>query len=331
MSIEIIKRKSKLQNKLNVIRLGNLPILKLFSSWIFIFILIIFSSIFINQLLKPKAINSVLLLTSLMAIASMAQSFVVLVGGVDLSIPMIAAYAGVFLTWFTEGNNGPLIWVLPVVVLTGCLIGALNGLGVVLLKVHPIVMTIGMSAILEGIIMLLTKGTPRGEAPDLILFFSTGKIGGIFISIFLVLGIYIFVSIVMSYTAYGRKIFAVGNNRTAARLSGIKARFIEISAYILSGFFAAILGILLTGFVGQSYIKMGEEYLLASLAAVAIGGAKMSGGKGHPIGTFGGSLMLSFLSVILITFLIPDGIRNIIFGLIILIGIIGIRENIKNS
>lgn len=310
--------------------IGNLPFPRLLSSWGFVALLLIISAIFIPNLVHPEGINSILMLTSMMAVASLAQSFVVLVGGIDLSIPMVATYAGIGLTWFTVGPAGPLnsalAWVVPGLLLFGCLIGIINGLGVVFFRVHPIVMTMGMSGILQGSIILLTNGHPNGHAPSAIVWFANGTIGGVFVSVIFMVLLAIVVGLLLSYSSFGRKLYAVGSNRKAAMLSGVRVRFYEVLAYVLSGLLSAVLGILIAGFVGYSYYTMADEYLLVSLAAVAVGGAQMLGGKGHVIGTLGGAIMLSYLSVMLTAFLIPAGVRDMIYGIMILIAIIGIRE-----
>ena len=306
--------------------IGNLPLRRLLSPWGFIVLLVGFSAIFVRQLLEPNGINSVLLLTSMMAMAALAQSFVILVGGIDLSIPMVAAYSGIFLNWFANSQDGPLIWLVPVVLAFGCAMGAINGIGVVLLKVHPIVMTMALSAILEGAIMLFTSGTSKGNAPEAIGWFVTGRIGGIFTSVLVMLALAAVVCVFQSYTSFGRKLYAIGNNRRAAKLSGIRVQLYEFLAYVLCGFFASVLGIMITGFVRQAYVKMANGYLLVSIAAVAVGGAQMNGGKGHHLGTLGGAIMLSLVSVILTSFMMPEGVRNICFGLIILLAVFGIRE-----
>ena len=306
--------------------IGNLPMRRLLSSWGFVVVLMGFSAVFVRHLLSPQGINSVLLLTSMMAMASLAQSFVILVGGIDLSIPMIAAYSGIFLNWFAKNQNGPLIWLIPVVLAFGCAIGAINGAGVVFLQVHPIVMTMGVAAILEGAIMLFTSGTSKGNAPEAIGWFVTGRIGGVYVSVLVMIVLAAVVGAFQSYSAFGRRLYAIGNNRRAAKLSGVRVQLYEFLAYVLCGFFASVLGIMITGFVRQAYIKMADGYLLVSIAAVAVGGAQMNGGKGHHLGTLGGAIMLSLLSVILTSFMMPEGVRNIVFGLIILVAVFGIRE-----
>jgi ribose transport system permease protein len=296
------------------------------SSWAFIAVLAGFSAIFIGHILSPQGMDSILLLTSMMAMASLAQGFVILVGGIDLSIPMIAAYTGIFLNWFANTQNGPLIWLIPIVLAFGCVIGAINGAGVVLLRVHPIVMTMGVAAILEGAIMLFTSGTSKGNAPDAIGWFVTGEIGGVYVSVLVMLLLAVAVGLFQSYSAFGRRLYAIGNNRRAAKLAGVRVELYEFLAYVLCGFFSSVLGIMITGFIRQAYVKMANQYLLVSIAAVAVGGAQMNGGKGHHIGTLGGAIMLSLLSVILASFLMPEGVRNIVFGFIILLAVIGIRE-----
>ncbi|MGA2765845.1 MAG: ABC transporter permease [Spirochaetia bacterium] len=318
--------KSPEQAQANRALIGNLPMSRLLSSWAFIAVLVGFSAIFVGHLLSPQGMNSILLLTSMMAMASLAQGFVILVGGIDLSIPMIAAYAGIFLNWFARNQDGPLVWLIPVVLVFGCVIGAINGAGVVLLRVHPIVMTMGVAAILEGAIMLFTSGTSKGNAPEALGWFVAGEVGGVYVSVLVMILLAVVVGLFQSYSAFGRRLYAVGNNRRAAKLAGVRIQLYEFLAYVLCGFFASVLGIMITGFVRQAYVKMANQYLLVSIAAVAVGGAQMNGGKGHHIGTLGGAIMLSLLSVILASFMMPEGVRNIVFGFIILVAVIGIRE-----
>jgi ribose transport system permease protein len=314
------------QARANRALIGNLPVSRLLSSWAFVAVLAGFSAIFIGHILSPQGINSILLLTSMMAMASLAQGFVILVGGIDLSIPMIAAYSGIFLNWFAKNQNGPLVWLIPVVLAFGCAIGAINGVGVVFLRVHPIVMTMGVSAILEGAIMLFTSGTSKGNAPAALGWFVTGEIGGVYVSVLVMIALAVLVALFQSYSAFGRRLYALGNNRRAAKLAGVRVQLYEFLAYVMCGFFASVLGIMVTGFVRQAYVKMANQYLLVSIAAVAVGGAQMNGGKGHHIGTLGGAIMLSLLSVILASFMMPEGVRNIVFGFIILVAVMGIRE-----
>ena len=293
--------------------------------WIFIVIMLIIMAVFKPRLILPKNLSTMLMLASFMAIAGLGQGFVILTGGIDLSIPWVAAYSGIITTWFSQ-SNADLLWLIPTVLLFGGFAGLINGVGVVVLGINCVVMTMGMNAILEGVAMLMTGGTPEGDAPRALVWFASGEIGGLHVSVIFIAVVTLVVSLILTRTAYGRKIYAIGNNKTAAFFSGIQVNYYEISVYVISGICSALLGLMLAGFIGESYLGMGNQYLLTSIAAVAMGGAAILGGKGHYLGTLGGAILLSMVSMLLSAYILPAGIQNIIFGVIILIAVIGVRE-----
>ncbi|KKL82674.1 hypothetical protein LCGC14_1982420, partial [marine sediment metagenome] len=217
--------------------------------WVFIGLMLIAMAILNPRLIKPKNLSTMLMLASFTGIASLGQGFVILTGGIDLSIPWIAAYSGIITTWFSQSNND-LLWVVPIVLSLGAFVGMLNGVGVVVLGINCIVMTMGMNAILEGAAMLMTGGTPEGDAPPALVWFASGKFGGIHVAVFFIVMVTIVVSLVLTRTSYGRKIYAIGNSRTAATFSGIHVKSYEISVYVISGICSALLGLMLAGFIG---------------------------------------------------------------------------------
>jgi ribose transport system permease protein len=293
--------------------------------WIFIVIMLIAMAVLNPRLLQPQNLSSMVMLASLIAIAGLGQGFVILTGGIDLSIPWVATYGGIIMTWFST-SNADLLWLVPAVLGFGAFVGLINGIGVVLLEINCIVMTLGMNAILEGVAMLMTGGTPEGDAPSGLVWFASGKIGGVHVPVIFIITVTIVVSLVLMRTAYGRKIYAIGNSRTVASFSGVRTKLYEVSVYVISGLSSALLGLMLAGFIGESYLGMGNQYLLTSIAAVAMGGAAILGGKGHYIGTLGGAILLSMVGMLIISFILPAGIQNIIFGVIVLIAVIGVRE-----
>lgn len=129
-------------------------------------------------------------------------------------------------------------------------------------------------------------------------------------------------SIVLAYTPYGRKVYAVGNNETVAFYSGVKTKRIKMIAYAISGLAAGLGGLLFTGRIGQSYLGMGDSVMFETIAVVAIGGTSMIGGSGNYIGTVAGALILIILKNLLSAFLIPASIAQIIYGLVILVAMI---------
>lgn len=297
--------------------------------WVLIGLLVIVMGILNPRLVMPKNLSTAMMLASFIAIAGVGQGLVILTGGIDLSVPWVATYSGILTTWFAQGNMD-LLWLIPLVLFLGAFVGLINGLGVVALGINCVVMTMSMNAVLEGVGMLMTGGTPEGDAPPGLVWFASGNIGGLHVSVIFILIVTIVVSLLLSRTAYGRKIYALGNNRTVAKMSGIRVNIYEVSVYVICGISSAILGLMLAGFIGESYLGMGNQYQLTSIAAVAIGGAAILGGKGHYIGTVGGAILLSLVSLLLTWFILPEAVRNIIFGIIILIAVIGAREKTES-
>jgi ribose transport system permease protein len=136
----------------------------------------------------------------------------------------------------------------------------------------------------------------------------------------------VFAVLLLSRTAFGRRVYAIGNSETAARLSGVNTGKTLISVYILSAICAALVGILLTGFSGQASLGMGDDYLLPSIAVVVVGGALITGGRGHYIGMFGGALLLTSMQTLLAGTTLPFAFRSVFFGLVILAAVIALRE-----
>jgi ribose transport system permease protein len=147
--------------------------------------------------------------------------------------------------------------------------------------------------------------------------------------VLLLLGFAIVVGVIMSNTTFGRRVYAVGNSQQVAKLSGVTVPLTIVGVYAVSGFTAILTGIMLTGYSAQSFLGMGNPYLLPSIAAVVIGGASILGGRGHYIGTLGGAIFLSLLTSFLGAFSISDAEREIIFGCVILLAVIAARERIN--
>jgi ribose transport system permease protein len=304
---------------------------RILPAWGFVIVLLTIAAIINPRLLMPKNLSEIAMLASLMAVAGLGQGLVVLVGGIDLSIPVVAACSSVVTTWYSLGQNGPLWWIVPLLIAFGIIVGLINGFGSVVLGIHPVIMTLAMFGVLEGGNMLFTMGTPRGTAPPALIWFVTGKVGGVFVSVIVLAIITVIFSLILSRTSYGRKMYAIGSSQTVTTLCGIRSKVYAISAYVVSALCGVLLGWMLTGLIGLSYNGIGAEYLLVSIAVVAIGGADMLGGKGHFLGTLGGAFVLTLISVLLLAVVMPEGVRNIIYGAMILLGIIGVREKRKEG
>jgi ribose transport system permease protein len=279
-----------------------------------------------NALTNPGYFNSLLVLSSFLVILSLGQGAVILTGGLDLSLPWMIGLVGILTAGLISGSDLATIWVLPLGLLLGTALGALNGTGIVFLGLPPIVMTLAMNGILQGAALVYSGGTPAGFASPAERWVMTGRLAGATPVIWLLVVFIAAALLLLTRTPFGRRLYAVGNSPLVARLSGVGVGGTLIGAYALSGFCAALVGILLSGFSGQASLGMGDDYLLPSIAAVVVGGTLITGGRGHYVGMLGGVLILTALSTLLAGTMLPSAVRDIIFGLVVLGAVLALRE-----
>ena len=257
---------------------------------------------------------------------ALGQGAVVISGGLDLSMPAIITLSGVFLAAWCAGSNGAALWAIPLACLAGGGFGALSGIGIAVLGIHPLIMTLAMNGILEGVALVYTGGTPSGASPPALTWFMTGRLAEVTPVVIGFAGFVVGAVLLLGKTVYGRRLLAVGNSPKVAFYSGVPVGATLVATYALSGFCAALVGIMLVGFSGQAFNDMGEPYLLPAIAVVVIGGTAMTGGRGNYLGMLGGALLLTALTTFLSGLLIPVALRNVLFGIVILAAIIGLRE-----
>jgi ribose transport system permease protein len=282
--------------------------------------------VFGNALFSWQYYGSLIVLSSFLAILALGQGAVILTGGLDLSLPWSIALCGILLAGMVKGSDTALIYALPAVLAIGCLIGLVNGLGIVFLGLSPIVTTLATNGMLQGLALLYSNGTPDGFASPSLRWIMTGHLLGVTPVVIFVVAFVAVATLVLSRTPFGRRIYGIGNSERAAMLSGIAVGRTLISVYVLSGFCCALVGSLLTGFSGQASLGMGDEYLLPSIAVVVVGGTLITGGRGNYPGMLGGVLLLTALQTLLAGTTLPYATRAILFGLVILSAVIVLRE-----
>jgi ribose transport system permease protein len=259
-----------------------------------------------------------LVLASYLGIIAGGQTLVILTGGIDLSIAWNLNLAAILLTQLSE--QMPIFWAAVAALGAASIVGLLNGLGIAYLRIPSLVMTLGMNAVLAGVTLVYTNGSPQGDAPPFSRDVAVGKISGIipwalvFWALFSAALIFL-----LRRTVYGKRLYAIGNNPKAGYLSGVPVRSVLVLTYTLCGLCAGLGGIMLTGYSQQSYLGMGDLYVLPAIAAVVIGGTSILGGSGGYTGTIAGAITVVLLqNVLQIVGIRPAG-QQILYGLIILL------------
>lgn len=280
------------------------------------FLLYIVSGLLEPNYFSYEHVMQLLVMASFLGILAMGQTLVILTGGIDLSIAYTLTLGAVMMTQLTMELGGMIAAL--IVMLVGLIIGTFNGIGVAYLKIHPLIMTLAMSSILKSAAYVYTNGTPKGAAPLWLKYIATESFLGVKIAVFIWLILIALVLILLGKTTFGRKVYALGNNTTVSYLSGIKNKRVIITVYALSGLFAVLAGLMMTGYSGLSYLGMGDMYLLPSIAAVVIGGTAILGGRGGYVGTIAGAIIIYILMTILTILDLKDAGRQIIYGLVIL-------------
>ena len=271
--------------------------------------------------------NSLIVLSSFLAVLALGQGTVILTGGLDLSVPWTIGFCGILLAGMVQGSDSALVYALPAVLVIAVLIGIVNGVGIVVLGLSPIVMTLATNGLLQGLALLYSGGTPAGFSSPMLRWFMTARMGGevtpvvFFVFLFAVLAV-----LLLTRTPFGRRVYGIGNGLRVARLSGISVGRTLIGVYVLSAVCSGVVGIMLTGFSGQASLGMGDDYLLPSIAVVVVGGALITGGRGHYLGMLGGVLLLTALQTLLAGSNLPYATRAILYGVVVLGAVIALRE-----
>ncbi len=267
---------------------------------------------------KPDWVGVTLRAAVPLAILAGCQTLTMLTGGIDLSVGAVASMAAfVMATLVTGAGPGAAI----IAGLGAALLaGLVNGVGIGIFKVHPLIMTLGMGLVILGLMSVyqLAMVTSGVEVPDFIQwlgsettldFLSNSLIVFVPVAALILLG--------LRRSGYGRLLFAVGDNAVAARLAGVRVWQVLVVLYIISALLAALAGFLVVGLVKTASIQLVEESVLPSVAAAVIGGTSIMGGRGGYAGTIVGALILTVLTTLLTALSMPEAARQILFGLII--------------
>ncbi len=268
----------------------------------------------------PDHLLLILNLAAFLGLVAAGQTLVILSGGIDLSVSAVITLAGVVSATLMDGADGRLAAGGLASLGLGVAAGALNGAGVAFLRIHPLVMTLGMTSVVQGAALLYTNGAPKGRAAPLLSRLATERLFGVVPYVLLIwAAVAALIVLLLHRTVWGRWLYAVGNSPKAAAYSGVRVPWVLMSLYVASGALAALTGILLTGYTRTSYLTIGDPYPLNSIAAVVIGGSSILGGSGSYVGTIGGAIIMVLVQSLLPIVSIPEAGRRIVSGGLILL------------
>jgi ribose transport system permease protein len=307
-----------------------LEILRSYSLYLaFMAIFVVFSLLNENFLGINNVLN-IIVQSSIIAIIAVGQTMVILTSGIDLSVGSIVGAAGIGIGLLMVSEI-PIPIAVLIGVMMGCAFGLINGVIISYGRVPAFIATLGMMGIARGFGLALNGGKPVAGLPQSFEKIASATVGGIPIFVFYTLIIYFIMYVILKRTKFGRYIYAIGGNRDAARLSGVKVKVVETIVYFFSGLFAGFGSILLTARLNYATPVAGTNYELDTIAAVVIGGTALSGGQGGIVGTLVGALMLGILRNGLTIVNVSSFFQQIIIGSVIIIAVFADKLNEKKE
>lgn len=270
---------------------------------------------------------TVVTLASFLVVVAFGQGLVILIGGLDLSVASLITLGAVLATTWIGGTSEGAWYLIPAILAVCGAIGALSGCGIALLGVPPFIMTMATGIIVASSALGFTSGTPRGASPQVLVGLMKANLGGVPLLLVFIVVLAVVAALVQGSTAFGRKLYAIGASARAAHVAGVAVTRITILAYAVSAVAAGVSGLMLAGYSDGATLRMGDSYLLPSIAAVVVGGSSILGGSGSFAATVGGAVLLTTLGTVIAALGIGQGWRTVIEGSIILIALLILREN----
>ena len=302
--------KKKLINQINIYR-----------SVLILLVICVFATILSPSCLSVTNLFNVFKQITVAGIVGCGMTFVILTGGIDLSVGSILGLSGVLASGVlaSTGNTAAAVAVSLVV---GVACGAVNGFFVSVCGIPPFISTLGMMTLLRGVILVYTKGSPIPIKSDAYKFFGKGSIAGIPVPVIILIIVFLLAHYILTQTSYGRSVYAVGGNREAARLSGIRVKTSEFLVYTLNGLMCGMAGLILTARLGSAQSTSGTGIEMDAIAAVILGGTSLSGGVGFVLPTVVGAMIMGIIDNILTLMNVNPHATNIVKGAVILIAVL---------
>jgi ribose transport system permease protein len=279
----------------------------------------------VSPLLASGSVSSSALLSmspfaAMLAIAGIGQTIVIQQRGLDLSVPGMITLSTLLVTKVPGGDSGRLPLAIGLVALACLASGTLSGIAISVFGVTPLVATLGVNALLTGVVLNITNGASTSSATSGLARFALDKTGGIPNTVLVAAGAVVVTATIFRVTVLGRRFVFVGTSPAAARAAGIRVEVYEFGTYVLASLTYGAAGILVAGYLGTPGLSAGNDYLLPTIAAVVLGGTSLAGGRGSVAATAVGALFLTQLEQVVLGMGAPASLQLVIQGSIIALG-----------
>lgn len=309
----------------NHVRIGT--VLGKYGVYIALLVLFVTLSIASSSFLTVTSLFNILKQNSVYGILAVGMTFVIVTGGIDLSVGAIVAMAACFAASLAQdGTSTPILVAILVGLLIGVACGAFSGFFIAFANIPAFIATLATCTMARGIVYVFTDGRPVTGVSDAYKYIGRASWGVVPVAVILYVVFLLVGTFLLKYTKYGRHVFAVGGNKQAATVSGINVKRVEFLVYVISGFCAAFAGLLLSSRIQTGQPAGGNGYELDAITAAVIGGASLSGGKGSVFGSFIGILVVGILTNGLDLLNVSSYYQQIIKGAIILLAVLADRK-----
>jgi len=290
--------------------------------WLVVILLYAVSGLFSPGMFQVSQVLNILQVAAFLGVVATGQTLALLTGGIDLSVAGVVTMANIVSTSIMAGRDGNMSMAVATCILLAATVGLINGLMITVIRVAPLIATLGMNSILFGAALVYTHGAPHGSISAGFAVFGQGHMTVFPVSTICWLTVALTIAWVTRQTVFGRQLYAVGANTTAARMMGVPVRRIVVIAYILSSVMAVLGGLLLTSYIGSPSLGIGDQFLLSSIAATIVGGTALTGGMGSVIGTIGGTLFITELNSFTTIVRVSTGTQFVLQGAVIALSVL---------
>lgn len=286
---------------------------------IFIFLLIvIFMMLVTPTFRKPMNLLNIIKQSSVNGILAFGMMIVVITAGIDLSMGSIVGVSGVCAALFAHPGEYPLVVSILVALLVGAAFGVINGIGVAYGDLPPFIITLGTMSIARGLALVISDGIPVINLSDGFTGIASSSVLGIPSLTFFFIGVAAIFAFVLNKTVFGRHVYMIGGNATAAKVSGINVKLHLVIVYTMAGLCSGLGGLLMASRTNQGSPQMGQSYEMDAVTAVVIGGVSMAGGVGKSYGVVIGALLIAVIENALTIFGVDSNWKQVVKGLIII-------------